>query len=478
MAMSSFARIVVWLGWPLLCVWAAEAGSNPLPGIVLAPGGNGFQTEAGRPFVPFGVTYYRPDTGWAPQVWKQFDAAATERDFKLMKEAGINCVRVFLSFGSFLPDPGKVSEEGLRKFDKFLDLAEREGIYVHPTGPDGWEGAPAWVPADRYADETMLRALDYYWKEFAARYRGRKVIFAIDLLNEPSIAWDNPVMQTKWRAWVHSRYPNSEAMAQAWGELAAKFAYEAPPIPPPRNAPGSKWLLDYQHFREDVACQWVRRQVMAIKSADPNRLVTAGLIQWSVPSLLPAIQHYSGFRPSKLAPLLDFLEVHFYPLDHGFYSYVSPEDEARNLAYLEGVVREVAAAGKPVVLEEFGWYGGGRLTIDQGSHPPATEQQQADWDKHAVEVSAGYAVGWLNWGLYDQPEAADVSQLTGLLTAAGKVKAWGTEFERLSRAYDGKRIAPRHATRPALDWDACLTDTGAGNRFREAYYRAYAAASR
>jgi hypothetical protein len=80
--------------------------------------------------------------------------------------------------------------------------------------------------------------------------------------------------------------------------------------------------------------------------------------------------------------------------------------------------------------------------------------------------------------LYDQPEAADVSQLTGLLTAAGKVKAWGTEFERLSRAYDGKRIAPRHATRPALDWDACLTDTGAGNRFREAYYRAYAAASR
>ena len=85
--MSFFTRMVLWLGWPLLCVSAAEAASRPLPGIVLAPGGNGFQTEAGQPFVPFGVTYYRPGTGWAPQVWKQFDAAATERDFKIMKEA-------------------------------------------------------------------------------------------------------------------------------------------------------------------------------------------------------------------------------------------------------------------------------------------------------------------------------------------------------------------------------------------------------
>jgi hypothetical protein len=468
----------MWFSWVLLCVSAAEAGTKPLPAIVLAPGGHGFQTEAGRPFVPFGVTYYRPGTGWAPQVWKQFDAAATQRDFKLMKEAGVNCVRVFLTFGSFLPEPGKLSEEGLGKFDKFLELAEREGIYVHPTGPDLWEGTPAWATADRYADETMLRALENYWKEFITRYRGRKVIFAIDLLNEPAIAWDNAAMKAKWRTWVHSRYPNPEAMVQAWGEAASKFAYDDPPVPPPRNAPGSKWLLDYQHFREDLAQEWVHRQVTAIKSVDPKRLVTTGLVQWSVPSLLPALSHYAAFRTSKLAPLLDFLEVHFYPLEHGFYSYASREEEAQNLAYLEGVVREVAAAGKPVVLAEFGWYGGGHLTIDQGRHPPATEQQQATWDKKAVEVSLGLATGWLNWGLYDQPEANDISQLTGLLTAQGKVKAWGDEFRRLSRAYGGKRIAPRTVARPALDWDACLTDTGAGDRFREAYYRSFAADKR
>ena len=471
--MSFFAQIMVLLSWPFLCVWAAAGGSKPLPGIVLALGGHGFQTETGQPFVPFGVTYYRPGTGWAPQVWKQFDAAATERDFKRMKALGVNCVRVFLTFSSFLPEPDKVSEEGFRKFDKFLDLAERERMYVHPTGPDYWEGTPAWATVDHYADETMLRALEYYWKEFATRYKGRNVIFAIDLLNEPSISWDNAMMRTKWGAWVHGRYPNAEALARAWGESAGKVAYESPPIPPPRNAPGSKWLLDYQHFREAVAQEWVRRQVTAIKSVDPHRLVTTGLIQWSVPSLLPGVQHYSGFRPAEMAPLLDFLEVHFYPLEHGFYSYTSTGEEAKNLTYLEGVVREVAAPGKAVVLEEFGWYGGGRLTIDQGRHPPATEQQQADWDKHAVEVSKGFVTGWLNWGLYDQPEANDVSQLTGLLTADGRVKAWGKEFRRLSSRYSSKRIAPRTVTRPALDWDGCLTDTAAGDKFREAYYRSY-----
>jgi len=34
-------------------------------------------------------------------VWKQFDADTTRKDFARMKELGVNCVRVFLSYGSF-----------------------------------------------------------------------------------------------------------------------------------------------------------------------------------------------------------------------------------------------------------------------------------------------------------------------------------------------------------------------------------------
>jgi hypothetical protein len=73
-----------------------------------------------------------------------------------------------------------------------------------------------------------------------------------------------------------------------------------------------------------------------------------------------------------------------------------------------------------------------------------------------------------NWGLYDHPEAQDVTQLTGLLNPDGRTKAWGHEFKRLS-AQHRKRPVPPSAARPILDWDACLTSTAAGSAFREQY---------
>ena len=465
-----FGRLV--LLFTLCAASLAGARAGQPPRVVVAPDGHGFQTVEGQVFVPFGVTYFRPGTGWAPQVWKTFDAAAVERDFKIMKAAGVNCARVFLTFGSFLPEPGKVSESGLAKFDQFLDIADRAGIYVHPTGPDHWEGFPDWAAADRYADETVINALADYWKVFTARYRGRTTIFAIDLLNEPAIMWESAAMKVKWAKWVQKTYPNAEAAGQAWGKT--NVPYENPPIPPQRNSSGSKWLLDYQHFREELADDWTRRQVAAIRSADPGRLVTAGLVQWSIPSLVPGIQNYAAFRPSRLAPMLDFMEIHFYPLDHGFYEYESPESEARNLSYLEGVVRAAGSPGKPLVLAEFGWYSG-KITIDNGRHRPATEESQAGWDTNLVKVSRGWASGWLNWGFYDQPEATDPSQGIGLFAADGKIKAWGRDFSRLAGEYKAARFVPRDVTRPALDWDACVTDTGAGDRYREEYYRAYMA---
>src|SRR5512141_1589573 len=74
-----------------------------------------FETETGAPFVPFGVNYYRPGTGWAPQLWKKFDAEATKADFARMKEFRINCVRVFITYASFCDPAGGLREEGLAK---------------------------------------------------------------------------------------------------------------------------------------------------------------------------------------------------------------------------------------------------------------------------------------------------------------------------------------------------------------------------
>ncbi len=453
----------------------APSLSSRLPKIRIARDRSGFVTEKGDPFVPFGVNYFRPGTGWAPQVWKRFDPEKTRKDLRLLKEYGGNCVRVFLTFGSFYMKPGELLEEGLRKFDQFLQIAEEEGIYVHPTGPDHWEGLPDWVKGASFADETFLKALVQFWKLLVGRYKGLNTLFAYDLLNEPTVGWDDPQLQAQWQRFLKKHYGSLELLAQVWGLSPSEIPGEGLPVPPPEEDPGGRRLLDFQLFREEVADEWTRRQVEAIKSVDPEALVTVGLIQWSVPCLLPGVRHYSAFRPERQARYLDFMEIHFYPLDEGGYHYRSKEEKERNLAYLESVVGETARPGLPVVLAEFGWYGGGALREDL---PPASEENQADWCVSVVQTTAGLAHGWLNWGFYDHPEAKDVSRLTGLFTAGGREKAWGRRFRELAHRYAGKKI-PRKKLgyRPTLDWDLCITSLKAGNEYRTNYYQAFIADS-
>ncbi len=469
----------VLLGLILGTLPASAAGDSrlqaPLPKIRVAGDGRSFVSENGKAFAPVGVTYYRPGTGWPPQLWKKFHATATRQDFARMKELGVNCVRVFLSYGSFFRSPDKLDAEGLARFDQFLALAEEAGIYVHPTGPDHWEGTPAWAQTDRIADQRLLAALENFWRAFARRYRGRPVIFAYDLRNEPEVAWDNDVLRTRWNAWLKDRYGSSQALAGGWKVPLNAIHWGSEQPPPARDALGNRQLLDYQHFREDVADEWTRRQATAIRSEDPGALVTVGLVQWSIPAPLGSVRQYSGFRPRRQAQFLDFVEIHFYPLASGFYAYENPEAERSNLAYLEMVLREIAAGGKPVVLAEFGWYGGGRLTIDGGRHPGASEDQQAGWCRRVVTSSRGLTAGWLNWGLYDHPEARDVSQLSGLLTSGGRPKTWGREFQQLARTVAGQFLHRRSlGPRPKFPWDHCFTSAAWGRRFLKEYTRALA----
>jgi hypothetical protein len=238
-------------------------------------------------------------------------------------------------------------------------------------------------------------------------------------------------------------------------------------------------LLDFQHCREAVAEAWTRRQVAAIKSADPHALVTVGLIQWSVPVGIAGAWHYSAFRPARQAPLLDFMEVHFYPLANGFYEYRNDEDELRNLAYLDAVIREVAVLGKPTVLAEFGWYGGGKLSLNQGRHPAATGEQQARWCRRVVETTAGRVCGWLNWSLHDHPGAGDVTELIGLLTAEGAEKAWARDFAALARRLSpGVPVEPEPPDAPRPDWERLIVDGAARDGFRQRLLAWYARTAR
>ena len=471
---AATTNLVLCDGFTLAGSAAPPTNSKSLPKVTISRTDRCFMTKDARPFIPFGLTYYRPGTGWAPQVWKQFDAEATRKDFGRMKALEVNCVRVFLSYGSFYMDPGQLSTTGLAKFDQFLEMAEEAGIYVHVTGLSEWEGPPNWSPV-AIEDERTLQALESFWRLFAEKYGSRNVILAYDLANEPSVGW-NEAMKPAWNTWLQKRYKTQQELERAWSR-ANQLELGTVPVPLSVNAPGNREILDFQNFREELADEWTRRQAAAIKSVDPHALVTVGAIQWSIPSLLPiGPQYYSGFRPGRQAKYLDFLEMHFYPLVNGAYEYRNREEEAANLAYLEGIVRETARPGKPVILAEFGWYGGGKPNFDKGSHPFASEGQQARYCRQVVETSKGFVSGWMNWGFYDHPGAGDVSELTGLLTRDGKTKAWGKVFQDLAGKLNQRDLTPpRIGPRPNLDWDACVTSVQAGKEFRQAYLRAFLA---
>ena len=310
----------------------ATAGQG-LPKIHVAQEHHGFADAAGKPFVPFGVTYYRPGTGWAPRLWKQFDAQATRRDFARLKRQGANVVRVFISFGSFFTEPGKLDPEGLAKFDQLLDLADEAGLYVHPTGPDHWEGMPAWTKNlnvfSNDANEPCLKALEDYWRMFARAIEGGArsglMIFGMSRIS-PGIR----------HTCVTSGWPGARRATQ-----------DPLPVPDPKAQPPAPGLADYQRFRESVVERWVARQSQAIHAADPQALVTVGLLQWSVPCQRVKVDQYTGFRPSVIAQHLDFMELHFYPLAMGVYKYDGPASETANLAVVESMARECTSLGCP-----------------------------------------------------------------------------------------------------------------------------------
>jgi hypothetical protein len=261
-------------------------------------------------------------------------------------------------------------------------------------------------------------------------------------------------------------------MRALWDAYRKEHGQAPVPAPDRKANPPAPQLADYQRFRESLAEKWVARQAAAIRAADPDALVTVGLIQWSVPAQRIALEQYAAFRPSVIAKHLDFMELHFYPLAKGAYKYESAEAETVNLAVLESMARECAKPGLPLVIAEFGWYGGGPL--DAGG-PPATEEQQAQWCRRVVEVTEPMACGWVNWGMYDHPQARDVSRLTGLFTVDGKEKAWGRTFSELANRLRAAPPTYSLPNRPDLPWEACTAGGDEMEKFRQAYLAAFAA---
>lgn len=424
--------VLGWSGW----VCRAAVAADELEFVEVAPQWTTALRldPSGAPYVAVGVNYFGPHDGWAPKLWQRFDPQRVRQHLQLVREQGFNTIRVFLTLASFHREAGQVHPEGVTKFRQLLDICRDLGLRIVPTGPDHWEGMPDWIRGrDRYADEDVITAEEVWWESFTGMFRDEPVILAWDLLNEPSIGWDSPPMQARWNRWLEEKYGTLEQLAAAHAQpVAAAEAWGQVPVPPAEAAPRDPRLYDYQLFRESVAEQWTARLTAAIRRGDPRHLVTIGHIQWASPVYLPQVRSYAAFRLEDSARYVDFVTVHFYPLAPPK-PCDSPEGQAHNAAYLEAVLR-TCSTGKPVMIGEFAWYGGGRIEADgRVTLPDQTWEDQEAWNTRLLKVSRGRVCGWLHWAFADTPTSRDLTRWSGLWTEQLELKPWGRTFGQFAR---------------------------------------------
>ena len=165
------------------------------------------------------------------------------------------------------------------------------------------------------------------------------------------------------------------------------------------------------------------------------------------------------------------MTIHFYPLVEPR-PCDSPEGITASAVYLEAVLHEFSV-GKPLMIGEFSWYGGGELKVDDRVLMPYQSlEDQVKWGRKLLEVSRGRVCGWLHWAFADTPASTDLTRWSGLWTADMKLKPWGEVYSRFAREQITEttqatqpappRPYPARMTTFTFDRKAMLTDPNIG----------------
>ncbi|WP_142784578.1 cellulase family glycosylhydrolase [Changchengzhania lutea] len=125
-----------------------------------------------------GINYYPQNTPW-DMFGDAFDPKIISKDFKIIKDAGLNSVRIFVQYDDF--GKANVNTEKLKKLKDVLDLAEENNLKVMVTLFDfyGDYSVLDWSLNQRHAETIVSELKDH------------PALFAWDIKNEPNLDFDN-----------------------------------------------------------------------------------------------------------------------------------------------------------------------------------------------------------------------------------------------------------------------------------------------
>lgn len=355
-----------------LTIEVADVETQPDRIVVASDRWTFVRTVSGTPFVPIGVNYFGPVRSHLMEdVWDtHWDGF--ERDLAMLRQRGFTTVRVHLQFGKFQRGPGIPDLRALTKLDQLVRTARRHQLALDVTGLGHYRAAdlPEWFAA--LDDEGRMAAEEAFWHAIAARYAHDPTIFCWNLQNEPFIPfYDTRIvfgedighgfhytnahfgsLSPRWRDWVQRRHPNRLALARAWREPRALLEAPALPSGPTKDR---EWA-DFMGLLHSLARAWTARMAGAVRSHDPQRIVTVGMLPWSLPF---DARLYSPFAPSVIGDLVDVIALHVYP--------EASSDGRSNVLDSQLLVR-AAWVGRPVLLEEVRPLLPTRVDIDSFYH--------------------------------------------------------------------------------------------------------------
>ena len=257
---------------------------------------------------------------WYPDQWPR---ARWAEDVRLMREAGLECVRVGEGSWTLMqPAPERFDWSFL---DEVLELCAGAGLGVvlgTPTyAAPAWleeahpeviarreNGAPWYRHSRRYYDHTQpayRAACDAIVGAMAARYAGDARLWAWQLDNEMwchlGELWGDSA-RAAFQQWLARRYGDVAALNEAWGLAFWSNQLDhfgQADLPGPTTAYlNHHQCADYRYFLSDLALDFLRRQREQIVSLDPEALVL----------------HNCPFGPLDRAELLEGLDI--YGHDH------------------------------------------------------------------------------------------------------------------------------------------------------------------